>query len=291
MPAHQTENDGSASLISIRRYPVKSMIGEELDRCDVTEGGLIGDRAYALVDRSDGKVVSAKNPKKWARVFEFHAAFATPPRAGDHLPGVVITTPDGERVSSDDREGHAVLSKALGREVRLNRRERGQEGIVETTLPNPWTPKLEEYWPADVAGLAHSGIVTDEAMPGGTFFDLAPVHVLTTATVERLERIYPAGRFDVRRFRPNFVVQSAKGQTGFIENDWIGKTIQIGDEVQLKITGLCPRCVMTTLPQNGLPKDTGILRAAAQHNGANVGVYASVTRAGFVRKGDPVQVL
>ncbi len=291
MLAHETEHDSSASLISIRRYPVKSMIGEEeLDRCDVTESGLLGDRSYALVDKLDGKVVSAKNPKKWARLFEFLAAFATSPRAGDDLPAIVITMPDGVRVLSDNPEAHAILSKALGREVRLNRRERGQDGIVETMLPSPWTPALEEYWPEDVAGLSHSGVVTDERMPEGTFFDLAPVHVMTTATLQQLQQIYPAGKFDVRRFRPNFVIQCTKGQTGFVENDWIGRTIQIGEEVQLKITGPCPRCVMTTLPQNGLPKDTGILRAAAQHNGANVGVYASVTRAGSVRKRDPVQV-
>lgn len=290
MSAPSTPGPHSASLMSIRRYPVKSMMGEELDGCYLTERGLLGDRAYALVDRSNGKVVSAKNPKKWARLFEFQAAFAMPPEAGERMPAVVITMPDGGRVSSEDPESHSSLSKALGREVRLNRPERGQEGIVETTIPNPWMPKLEEYWPEDVAGLAHSGVLTDEAMPEGTFFDLAPVHVLTTATLRRLEQVYPAGQFDARRFRPNLVVQPGDGETGFVENDWIDRTIQIGGEVQLKITGPCPRCVMTTLPQNGLSKDTGVLRAAAQHNGANVGVYASVVRAGCVRTGNAVQV-
>lgn len=288
MPIHQTGSDDAASLISIRRYPVKSMIGEELDRCDVTERGLLGDRAYALVDGSDGKVVSAKNPRKWSRVFEFQASFATPPRAGHPLPAVVIKMPNGAELTSEDQGGHAILSSALGREVRLNRC--GQEANVETAIPIPRTPKLEEYWPEGVAGLAHSGVVTDEAMPEGTFFDLAPVHVVTTATLRQLALVYAGGQFDVRRFRPNLVVQSANGQTGFVENDWIGRTIQIGDEVRLQITGPCPRCIMTTLPQNGLPQDTGILRAAAQHNGANVGVYASVTRAGSVRKGNVVQV-
>jgi uncharacterized protein YcbX len=63
---------------------------------------------------------------------------------------------------------------------------------------------------------------------------------------------------------------------GFVENDWIEHTIAIGDEVRLRVTGGCPRCVMTTLPQGDLPRDPGILRAAAQHNQANVGVYAGV---------------
>ena len=291
MPSYGTDGPRSATLMSIRRYPVKSMMGDELDSCDLTEGGLLGDRLYALVDRSNGKVVSAKNPKKWARLFEFGASFAAPPRTDAPSPAVVITMPEGGRVSSEDQDCHVRLSEALGREVRLNRRERGHEGIVETTIPNPWMPALEEYWPDDVAGLSHSGIVTDEAMPEGTFFDLAPIHILTTATLKRLEELYPEGQFDVRRFRPNLVVQPADGGADFVENGWIGRTIQIGNQVQLKITGPCPRCVMTTLPQKGLRKDVGILRAAAEHNGANVGVYASVVRTGSVRSGDAVQVL
>lgn len=291
MPAQPTGNGLSATLLSIRRHPVKSMMGEALQQSEVTERGLLGDRAYALVDTSDGKVVSAKNPRKWGRILEFQASYAGPVAAGGDVPAVRIRLPDGVELSSADGDASAGLSEALGRDVRLNRRERGQEGIVETTLPNPWTPKLEEYWPDDVEGLAHSGIVTDEAMPEGTFFDFAPVHILTTATLERLEQIYPGGQFDVRRFRPNFVVQAPDQQAGFVENDWIGRTIQIGDEVQLNITGPCPRCVMTTLPQRDLSKDAGILRAAAQHNGAHVGVYASVARSGHVRMGDPVRVL
>jgi uncharacterized protein len=204
--------DHAGFVVSVHRYPVKSMMGEELQDCEVAERGLVGDRAYALVDTSDGKVASAKNPRKWAALFEFHAAFVGTVTARDRVPEVRITTPNGTELFSDDGQAHLVLSKALGRQVRLNRRERGQDGIVETTLPNPWTPKLEEYWPDDVAGLAHSGVVTDEAMPEGTFFDLAPVHVLTTATLDHLSKIYPAGQFDARRFRPNMVVQCANGQ-------------------------------------------------------------------------------
>ena len=291
MAHHNISHESSGSIVSIRRHPVKSMIGEELDQCHVNEQGLVGDRAYGLIDASDGKVVSAKNPRKWAGVFDFQATFSEPPRAGQKLPSVRIQMPDGTDISSNDGNAHIALSKALGRQVRLNRRERGQEGIVETTLPNPWMPSLEEYWPEDVEGLAYRGVVTDEAMPEGSFFDLAVVHLLTTATLETLQKLYPQGHFDVRRFRPNLVVQVADGQTGFVENQWIGKTLQIGDELQVEITRPCPRCVMTTLPQRDLPKDTGILRTAAQHNGANVGVYASVLRGGEVRKGDAVWVL
>jgi uncharacterized protein YcbX len=116
------------------------------------------------------------------------------------------------------------------------------------------------------------------------------VHLLTTATVDRLRELYPPGRFEVRRFRPNIVVETASGVKDFVENAWIGRTLAIGDAVRLSITGPCPRCVMTTLPQGDLAKDPGILRTAAQHNHANVGLYAAVVRGGTVRRGDPIRL-
>jgi uncharacterized protein YcbX len=130
--------------------------------------------------------------------------------------------------------------------------------------------------------------VTEWELPAGTFFDLAVVHVLTTATIDRLRALYPEGRFEVRRFRPNIVVSTGPDAQGFVENDWIDRTIMIGDEVRLRVTGGCPRCVMTTLPQGDLPRDAGILRTAAQHNQANVGVYADVIAGGAIRRGDSV---
>jgi uncharacterized protein YcbX len=139
-------------------------------------------------------------------------------------------------------------------------------------------------------GLDYRDTVTEWELPAGTFFDLAVVHVLTTATLERLRALYPDGRFEVRRFRPNIVVSTRPDAQGFVENDWIDHTVAIGDEVRLRITGPCPRCVMTTLPQGDLPKDPRILRTAAQHNQANVGVYADVIAGGAIRRGDPVTV-
>jgi MOSC domain-containing protein len=83
-------------------------------------------------------------------------------------------------------------------------------------------------------------------------------------------------------------VSTGGEEAGFAENDWIGRTVAIGDTIRLAITGPCPRCVMITLPQGDLPKDPGILRTAARHNAVNVGVYASVVSGGTIRRGDPV---
>ena len=109
-------------------------------------------------------------------------------------------------------------------------------------------------------------------MPAGMFFDLATIHLLTTATLNRLRELYPQGRFEVRR-RPNIVVRPENDDAEFVESSWVGRELRIGDDVALEITDHCPRCVMTTLPQGDLPKDSGILRTAARHNEAHVGVY------------------
>jgi len=252
------------------------MIGEELNESDITKRGLLGDRAYALVDSSNGKIASAKNPRKWLKLFEFQAAYVQSPRSGERMPPVRITLPNGDAVTSDQDDIGRILSGELGRDVTL-------EAVA------PKTPSLEEYWP-DIEGLDHREIVTDEAMPEGTFFDLAIVHILTTATLARLGEFYPQGQFRVRRFRPNILVETNSDENEFPENDWIGKTVAIGDDLRLDVTGPCPRCVMTTLPQGDLPKDPGILRTAAQHNGVHVGVYASVLHDGTIRSGDSVSL-
>jgi uncharacterized protein len=277
------------SVVSLWRYPVKSMMGEELNATEVTERGLLGDRAYALVDSTDGKVASAKNPRKWPQLFDFRAAYLEAPQAAAKVPPVRITLPDGTLLTSEQSDLNQVLSRTLKREVTLDAAERGQREVVESTFPNPWTPTAEEYWP-DMEGLDYRDTVTDFDLPEGTFFDCAVVHVLTTATLDRLRELYPQGRFEVRRFRPNVVVEIADGAKDFVENAWMGRTLTIGDAVRLSVTEPCPRCVMTTLPQGDLPKDPGILRTAAQHNQVHVGVYASVLRGGTVRRGDPIKV-
>jgi uncharacterized protein YcbX len=251
------------------------MMGEELNATEITERGLLGDRAYALVDSSDGKVATAKNPRKWPRLFDFRATFIEPARSAEKIPAVRIVLPDGITVTTDQSDLNQILSKALNRAVTLG-----------TSQPGAVT--AEEYWP-DMEGLDHRDTVTDFALPEGTFFDCATIHLLTTATLDRLREFYPQGRFEVRRFRPNIVVQLTSGEKGFAENAWIGQTLAIGDEVRLNITGPCGRCVMTTLAQGDLPRDPGILRTAAQHNQVNVGVYAAVVRDGTIRRGDAVR--
>ncbi len=279
----------AGKVVTLWRYPIKSMMGEELNTTAVTAWGLLGDRAYALIDQATTRVASAKNPRKWPDLFDYRAAFAVPPHPRMPLPGVRIRLPDGTILTNEQSDLNQILSQALGREVVLQAAERGQEEVLASSSPTRPSALAEAYWP-DMEGLDVRDTVTDFVLPEGTFFDGATVHLLTTATLDRLRELYPAGRFEVRRFRPNIVVQNGSGVSDFVENTWIGHTLTIGDEVRLAITAPCSRCVMTTLPQGDLPSDPGILRTAATHNKVNVGVYASVLAGGTLRRGDPIRV-
>jgi uncharacterized protein len=269
---------GGGSVGALWRYPVKSMLGEELNAAEVTPRGLLGDRQFAIVDAATGKVAGAKNPRKWGNFLDFRAAYVEPPQPGSELPAVRLTLPDGTSVISGQADLPEILSAVLGREVTFAEAQQAGESPGATA---------EEYWP-DVDGLDLQDTVTDFDLPAGTFFDVAVLHLLTTATMDRLRALHPTGRFEVRRFRPNIIVSTGPDAQGFAEDDWIGHTVLIGDRVCLRITGSCGRCVMTTLPQGDLPKDSDILRTAAQHNHVNVGVYADVIASGPIRRGDPV---
>lgn len=281
------------SVAALWRYPVKSMMGEELNSVTVGERGILGDRAFALIDDESGQVVSAKNPKKWPDFFSFRAAYLEPIESGDELPAVWITLPNGKVVRSDQSNVNQEISAALPRPVSLKTQA-------------PTRAALEQYWPErEVAASAviSEPVVTEERIAGdapeGTFFDYATVHLLTTATLERLSELYPQGRFEARRFRPNIVVKPGSDVQDFIENEWVGHTLSIGEEVRLQITDPCPRCVMTTLPQGDLPRDPGILKTVvnntvhvpfAQKALPSVGIYARVLQGGRIHRGDRVRI-
>jgi uncharacterized protein YcbX len=275
------------------RYPVKSMLGERHENAEVTLTGMAGDRAYAVIDRSDNKVASAKNPRKWRALLSCHAAFVSEPVPGEPVPPVRITLPDGEVVTSDDAKVDAVLSTVLGRDVTL-----------ASTAPQGST--FEETWP-DIEGMApaefidstrvRSDLALGLAAAPGSFFDLAPVHLVTTSSLDELTRLQSGSRFVSERFRPNIVIASSAA--GFVENEWVGETVRLGADASLTVMMPTMRCVMVTLAQGELPADRAILRAATDHNRveisglghwACVGAYASVATSGTICVGDAIEV-
>ncbi|MCW2667650.1 MAG: hypothetical protein JWN57_2612 [Frankiales bacterium] len=283
---------------ALYRYPVKSMLGHEVEQAQVSDRGVLGDRAYGLVDLADGTVASAKHPRKWGALLEFSARLVDEPVPGGSMPPVAVTFPDGSVRRSDQPGTDAALSAVLGRQVRL-------------TSPAPSGSRFQEQWPA-IEGLAPqqfidstttgaeggepvSAIELAMLAPPGTFFDLAPLHVLSTATLAELTRLAPGPHFDVRRYRPNVLVADAP--EGFADESWVGGVLALGDQVRAGVSMLTMRCVMTTLAQGDLAQDRDTLRAVATHarreipglgSWACAGVYAQVRAGGTVRRGDAV---
>lgn len=263
-----------AQVLSIRRYPVKSMMGEELNACEITEKGLLGDRAYGVIDTSTGKLANAKNPLKWPNMFHFRATFIEDPTRSSPTPPVRITLPDGTTVSSYDEQLNEMLSKSFDRPVKL-------------ATPSLEDVHFEGYVPKEIEELEDRGTIFTRKSPEGTFFDIGIVHLLTTSTLRQLNKVAEQSRIEARRFRPNLIID-VPDEEGFVENDWVGKTLRIGDEVELKIVQPTKRCVMTTLAQGDLDRDPNVLRSIVKNNNGNVGVYASVIKSGEVKIHDPV---
>ena len=279
------ESVGTVAVL--RRYPVKSMLGEELRTVDVTERGLAGDRALALVHRSTNhgetsKVVSAKNPRLWRDMLKLAATSG---------PDVKITFPDGTTMASTDPGIDAALSEFLGRPVAL------------ATAPPP-EASLDRADPEEVL---RDGIDAEvrldiiervgAAAPDGTFFDYAPLHLITTSTLDRIAELSPYRRAHLERYRPNIVIGT--GADGFTENDWLGRDLRVGDELVLRVIARTPRCAVPTLAHGDLPRDAEALRVLARHNRVSplpdgdpepcAGVYAQVLRPGRISTGDPVR--
>lgn len=281
-------------------FPVKSMRGEQIEQGEFTDRGLVGDRAYALLDADTGKVVSAKNVRLFPDLFGCRAAFVEPPGLNGELPPVRISLPDGRSVSSDSSDIDGVLSAFFQRDVTLAR------AAPEDFTIDQYHPDVEDADPAGYrdtvveqklgsAFFAEAGL--SSPVPVGSFFDLFPVSVLSTSTLDRLSELQPDVSFDERRFRMNVIVASE--EEGFVENNWVGRELAIGDAVRLHVALPDPRCVMTTLAQDELPQDTDVLRALVQHNRVQVGdagrfpcagVYAVVQAPGTVRSGDHVSL-
>jgi uncharacterized protein YcbX len=293
-----SESVGTVS--ALWRFPVKSFLGEKVAEADVTERGLVGDRGRALIDTSTGKVVSAKNPRLWPDIFTCRAEYIKEPKAGGELPPVRITLGDGTIVLSDAAEIDAALSKFFGRGVTL-----AQSAPADFTI-DQYHPDIEGADPEGrrdkvVDQRLGSALFEQEGIPSpvevGAFFDVFPMSLLTTSTLDRFTELNPDTRFDQRRFRMNVIV--ATPEPGFVENGWVGRSLAIGDDAQIMVVMPDPRCVMPTLAQEDLPRDNDVMRTLVRHNRLDAGgamspcagVYAAVTAAGTVRAGDEVTTM
>jgi uncharacterized protein YcbX len=259
---------------SLRRYPVKSMLGETVDTLFVDEQGAAGDRRLALIDTVTGRVASAKQPRLWRRLLQCSASADTG--------RVRIRLPDGTDVAADEPAVDELLSGVLGRSVRLVS-QRPQGAALER--PDPETV-LELGVDADVD--AHI-VEIAQATPGDSFTDLAPLHAITTATLERIG-------VEALRYRPNLVIATPPGYPPYAENNWAGLELSVG-EARLRALKPTSRCAVPTLEHGALPPAPHALRRPVAENRVKTsgsamlpcaGAYFEVLMQGTIRTGDPV---
>ena len=248
-------------VIRVRWYPVKSMQGEDLTSSAFTANGIPGDRHWGVLDVDADVVISAKREP---RLLDAYVKGAE----GE----VVITLPDGSVTGSADPEVDVVLSEWLGRAVRLV------------------TADPEERATYEIGGSFEDDshpVVHQWQGPRGTFHDSRPAHLMSTATIDAIRKEHLGGEFDIVRFRPNLIVE-VEGE-GFVEERWIGATLSIGTAA-FEVIKPTSRCVMTTRPQAGLPRDLDILRTINRVNDGNLGVQLHVAREGHVSVGDAIEL-
>jgi uncharacterized protein YcbX len=273
------------TIAAIRRYPVKSMLGEALQRTLVHTTGLWGDRVCALIDRETGRVATAKRPHRWRAMLTLRA------HCHERVDGVDvrIVLPDGRELDAGSAETSRILSELLGREV-------------VAQLSRPGGLELERSNPDEVAARGVDAIVEAAviplggAAPDGGFFDYAPVHFIATSSLARVAAASPSGLAEPVRFRPNFVIDTPRHEP-FVENGWVGGTLEVGPEVLLEVLLPTPRCAVPTLAHGNSPADAQLTRRIGTLNQVEVldmgplaclGAYARVLRAGAVSVGDPV---
>jgi uncharacterized protein YcbX len=244
------------------RHPVKSMQGERVEAVQVHERGVAGDRRYGVLDRAGGTIMSAK---RWPQLLEA--------RALQTGPELVVRLPNGETVLGLGAGSDAALSAWLDRSVHLQEATDETAGTYESRV-DPTDDESE---------------VVQWTGPEGSFVDSAPVHLLTTASLAHMTATAPPHAWDVRRFRPNVLIDVDDAE-GFVEDDWVGATLYVGD-VELHVTKRADRCAMIGREQpDGLRRDTGVIRALAETHDLCLGVMAEVRGPGPVRVGDAVRV-
>ncbi|WP_165801314.1 MOSC N-terminal beta barrel domain-containing protein [Microbacterium testaceum] len=280
----------------IFRYPVKSMTGEELTSCEINESGVVGDHLWALVEVATGKLANAKNPRKWGHLLRYSAAYIEEPHAGGEIPPIAITFPDGTVVRSDQPDVDELLSKSVGVEVHLSTMDQTEATVAEMT----WIGEIlgENNFSKLGSSNEHGELQIDFDLFGkpGRSYDLGDLHVMTTSALEHMKSLNPDATFDVRRYRPNFLIDT--DESGLVETEWVGKNLHIGEASSTVVMNTV-RCIMTTLPREELPLDRGTLRSLVKHNTrlvepfgdwACIGVYSNITATGRVEIGSVTAV-
>ena len=265
-------------------YPVKSMQGVLVPETEISNGGVIGDRSYAVMSIDKKTIASAKNPKKWGDLLKLHAQFTHTPESNKPLPEVEIQFPNNMSILNSDPQVHSLLSDYIGQDVELST-TRSNNIIVERVDP---------------LDANESVLDIGELMLANKFSDYADMHIITTSTLKKLSKISPDIDFDERRFRPNLVIDTENNAGEFLENNWVGKKLIIND-VCFDVTDPTPRCAIPTLSNGEFSNSPELLKTIVDNNTCEVplfdnkalpcaGIYGFILRPGSIKKGDPVYI-
>jgi uncharacterized protein YcbX len=236
------------TLRILRRYPFKSMAGEDLAEIFVTFAGLTGDRAYAFVDKNN------RSNFPWMTARQAHEMILSRPRylesclvSEEHPPRnhfrAEVVTPEGQTMSVDDPDFVSFFERRFGRQLELRFSERAMQ-------------------------------------------DACPVSLLGAATIDSLSQETEM-TLDHRRFRANFYI-AWDNRKPYFEDELVGERLQIGEKLSLMIVKKDSRCVIITLDPSSGEASPQVFETVTRNHGRCFGVYASVIHEGVVRTGDPV---
>ncbi|BBY50948.1 molybdenum cofactor biosysynthesis protein [Mycolicibacterium arabiense] len=290
-----------ATVTQLWRFPVKSMGGSQVDRVRIDRRGVHADRLWAVRDVPNGVTASARRVPVLLGCSARYAAEPGADAGPGNAPAVVISLPDGREFAGDDPAVHDALSELVGREMRLvalpPHDDRSEHRMTVANSLNNFSPAqvrsdfgLDEAEPLpDTSVFSTRQIVTlaRYSTPPGTFVDLSPVHLLSTASLRDLAS--GGAPYDVRRFRPNVLVDVEAPDREFPESAWVGGDVTVGKMV-LRVTNPTIRCVVPTRPQPDLELDRKLTRQLAERTNRFLGIYADVATPGMVTVGDTVSV-
>jgi uncharacterized protein YcbX len=271
------------------QHPVKSMIGVSVPGADLVATGMVGDRAWAVRDEVRGGIRGAK---KIGGLMRLAARYVD-----GHAGPVEIELPDGTVVRSDDADVEARVSAAIDQPITLwplqpaddldhYRRGGPDSDDVMVELRSIFGREVDEPLP-DFSVFPPE--IMEFESPPGTYLDAFPLLVMSTSALRSLQDALPDSAVDVRRFRPNIVIDTGDAP-GHPEFEWVGRQLVIGDVV-LDVLDACPRCVMVTREVTpDVPADRSVLRHIVRDLGQAVGVYAAVSTSGRIAVGDAVAI-
>ncbi|HEY3833490.1 MAG TPA: MOSC N-terminal beta barrel domain-containing protein [Acidimicrobiia bacterium] len=234
------------------RYPFKSAQGAPAASLELASGGVVGDRHWALID-AGGRLCSAKRYSK--------LLLATGRDDG------ALALDDGT-VLTDDSEFSEWLHTAV------HRAEIDADAQVEYEMTFEPPNDDAEYYAIPA--------------PPGRFVDLADVHIVASSTLAHLASARPDLDWDVRRFRPNIVVETDPESEPFVEASWVGREIAVG-EARVRVDQETVRCAMPLRAQpGGLERQAEMFHAMDAAHANHVGVYCTVVQPGIVPIGGRV---